>query len=79
MQNPTTFQVLGQRIRAARKAKRMSQEDLALEADIAMNYVGGIERGERNPSLRVLCSIAKILECDVGSLCHDFPFPYETF
>lgn len=78
MQNLTSLQVLGQRIRAARKAKRLSQEDLALEASVAMNYVGGIERGERNPSFRILCAIARVLSCDVGTLCRDLPLPHET-
>jgi transcriptional regulator with XRE-family HTH domain len=69
--------VLGQRIRAARKAKRLSQEDLALEADIAVDYAGGIERGQRNPSFRILCALARTLGCDMGSLCRDLPRPQE--
>ncbi|WP_244567925.1 helix-turn-helix domain-containing protein [Bradyrhizobium erythrophlei] len=39
----------------------MTQEELAFEAEIDLTYVGGIERGRRNPSLMVLVRIAKAL------------------
>jgi transcriptional regulator with XRE-family HTH domain len=39
----------------------MTQEQLAFEAEIDLTYVGGIERGRRNPSLMVLVRIAKAL------------------
>lgn len=70
---------MGERIREARKIKGMSQEDLALEAGIDPSYVGGVERGQRNPSFRVLCAFAKTLGRDVGSLTRNLPFPNEKF
>lgn len=69
--------MLGERIRAARKAKRLSQEDLALEADIDRSYIGGVERGQRNLSFKKLCAIAFILGCDAGSLCSGLPLAHE--
>lgn len=57
----------------------MSQEDLALEAYIDPSYVGGVERGQRNPSFKVLCAFAKTLGRDVGSLTRNLPFPNENF
>lgn len=39
----------------------MTQEGLALEAGIDLTYLGGIERGKRNPSVAVLGRIAKSL------------------
>lgn len=53
--------IVGANIRDLRKAKKRSQEWLAGEADIDLTYVGGIERGKRNPSLLVLVGIAKAL------------------
>jgi len=73
----TSLQVLGERIRAARKAKGLSQEDLALEADIDRSYIGGVERGERNMSFEKLCAICWIIESDLGSLCSGLPLGHE--
>jgi transcriptional regulator with XRE-family HTH domain len=39
----------------------MTQEQLAFDADLDLTYVGGIERGKRNPSLLVLARLAKAL------------------
>jgi len=39
----------------------VTQERLAFEAEIDLTYVGGIERGKRNPSLAVMARIAEAL------------------
>ena len=67
------LQELGRRIRAARKALGLSQEELAYESDIDRSYIGGVERGERNITFRVLCKIATALRCDVAALTKDMP------
>jgi transcriptional regulator with XRE-family HTH domain len=77
LKKPTSLQLLGERIREARKAKGLSQEDLALQSDTAPSYIGGVERGQRNPSFKKLCAIASTIGCDVGSLCRDLPLPQE--
>lgn len=64
---------LGEHIREARKAKGLSQEQLALQAEIDRSYVGGIERGERNVSFLTLVKIAICLECDVSKFTKDIP------
>jgi len=79
LRKATSLQLLGQRIREARKAKGLSQEDLALESNTAPSYIGGVERGQRNPSFKKLCAIAKIVGCDVGTLCQSLPLPDDTF
>ncbi len=40
----------------------MTQEQLAFESQIDLTYLGGIERGRRNPSLLVLARIASALD-----------------
>jgi transcriptional regulator with XRE-family HTH domain len=68
-----SLKVLGERIRQARKTKGLSQEALALESNIDRSYIGGVERGQRNPSFKKLCLIAKTVGTDVGTLCRNLP------
>jgi DNA-binding XRE family transcriptional regulator len=70
---PSDLVELGNRIRAARKASQMTQEDLAYESDIDRSYIGGVERGERNVTFTILCKIAKALKSDVASLTEGLP------
>ena len=51
----------GAAIRSIREEQNMSQEQLALNAEMDRSYVGGIERGERNPSLTNVFKIADAL------------------
>ena len=53
--------VVGRNVRKARKSRRMSQEQLALQADLDLRYLGGIERGEFNPTVSVLGKLAAVL------------------
>jgi len=77
LKKTTSLQLLGHRIREARKVKGLSQEDLALQSNTAPSYIGGVERGQRNPSLKKMCAIARILGRDVGSLTRNLPLPHE--
>jgi transcriptional regulator with XRE-family HTH domain len=52
---------LGVAIRAARTELGLSQEVLAIDAELDRSYVGGIERGEHNMTLLNLQKIAKAL------------------
>ena len=51
----------GRRVRKLREAKGWSQESFADEIGIHRTYIGGIERGERNPTLTTIVRIAKAL------------------
>ena len=51
----------GETVRELRKKKGWSQEDLALEVGLDRTYIGGVERGERNISLRNICRLAQAL------------------
>jgi transcriptional regulator with XRE-family HTH domain len=59
---------LGQNIVFLRKARHLSQEDLALEANLDRTYIGGIERGERNVAGVNLCKIARTLNVNPSRL-----------
>lgn len=58
----------GRNLRAARKAQGYSQEGFALLVDLDRTYIGGIERGERNPGLKVIIRIASALNVEVVQL-----------
>lgn len=58
----------GRRVRAARTALGLTQEEVAFRAEIDLTYVGGIERGVRNPSLIVMGRIADALRVELRDL-----------
>ena len=60
--------IVGTNVRRLRQAAQLTQEQLAFEAHIDLTYVGGIERGKRNPSLLVMVRIAKALKVELSSL-----------
>ena len=51
----------GARVRALREAQGFSQEAFAEKCHLHRTYVGGIERGERNPSLKNVAALAAAL------------------
>jgi transcriptional regulator with XRE-family HTH domain len=63
----------GRNLRAARLRRKLSQEKLALVAGLDRTYVGGIERGERNPSLVNICRLATALGTSPARLMKDLP------
>ena len=52
---------IGRNIRKYRLEKKLRQEDLAERANLSINYVGAIERGEKIPSLESLITIINAL------------------
>ena len=52
---------LGRNIRRLREAKGLSQEQFADEAGIHRTYVSDLERGSRNPTIRVVERVARAL------------------
>ena len=63
--------ILGKNVRRLRQQKGLTQEQLAFEAEIDLTYVGGIERGKRNPSLLVMARIADALSVSLPKLIGD--------
>lgn len=66
--HPSARQIFSQNVRKLRIAKSLSQEELAELSDLHRNYVGGVERGERNVSIDNMERIAKALGTTIGSL-----------
>jgi transcriptional regulator with XRE-family HTH domain len=60
---------LGKRIIELRHQKGFSsQMSLANKAGMDRTYIGGVERGERNPTFLILEKLAKTLGVDMGDL-----------
>ncbi len=59
---------VGARIRKARRAKGISQEQLAFAANLDRSFVSGLERGEFNVSLLALAKLARVLGVKLGAL-----------
>lgn len=69
MAEPSTLLVgLGHVIREARSDSRISQEELGLRTGVHRNYIGGIERGERNPSVSTVAVLAEELGVKMSEL-----------
>jgi transcriptional regulator with XRE-family HTH domain len=49
---------LGRALQEARIERGLTQEALSLETGVHRNYIGGIEREERNPSVAAIVSLA---------------------
>jgi transcriptional regulator with XRE-family HTH domain len=59
---------LGDTIRLTRAEKGLSQEALAVDAELDRSYVGGIERGEHNVTIINLSKVAKALGLPISTL-----------
>ena len=61
MTENSQLQKFGEYIRTIRKAQNLSQEQLAELSGLHRNYIGGVERGERNIALLNIIRIAQAL------------------
>ena len=62
---------LGRRMRALRSERGWTQEELASRAKKHPTYIGGIERGERNPTLTVLADVARAFGISLAALMEE--------
>lgn len=69
--------VVGTNVRRIRLERGISQEGLAYDSEIDRAYLGYLERGTRNPTVRLLARIAEVLGCTVAELVteSDAPLP----
>lgn len=54
-------QQVGLNVQRLRRARSLSQEQLAFESGLHRTYISGVERGVRNPTIVVLARIANAL------------------
>ncbi len=66
-----TLGALGQAVRRFRTERGYSQEGFAALVGLHRTYVGGIERGERNPTIKTLRRMAKALNIPVSRLIRE--------
>ena len=62
---------IGKRIRKARMAKSLKQEELAEKCGLSVTYIGMIERGEKIPKLETFIEIANSLDVSADILLAD--------
>jgi len=61
----------GKVLRERRKQAGLTQEKLALEADVQRNYVSLIERGVHQPTINIIFKLASALGCKPSDLVAD--------
>lgn len=59
---------ISQRIRAFRKLKGLTQNELADQLGVSIAILGAIERGSRKPDYKIIQNIAGVLGIDVEEL-----------
>jgi transcriptional regulator with XRE-family HTH domain len=62
------LKTLGAAIRAARKARDLSQESLAVDAGVDRSYLGALERGEVNVTVMVISRVCDALRIKPSEL-----------
>ena len=65
---------VGRRVRELRRQLNISQEELAARADLHRNYVGSVERGERDVGITAIGQLA----AGLGVSLADFFEPFRT-
>ena len=58
----------GRNLKAARRARRWTQEDLGHAAGLHSTEVGRLERGDREPRLSTIVRLARALELTAADL-----------
>lgn len=64
--------LVGWNLRRIRVARNISQERLAFDSSVDRSYLGGVERGEENPTIDVLERLAATLAVPLKELFSDY-------
>ena len=67
-EDKSASQKFGQVIKALRKKRQFTQEDLSEKSDIGVQYISRIETGTANPTLKVISAIAVALNAALPEL-----------
>lgn len=62
------YNIIGERLKQARKAKNLTQENLAEKLDVSIAYLSRIERGDALLNLKRLSQICEILDVSEGEI-----------
>lgn len=66
---------LGEAVRQFRKARGLTQEDLSGLTELHRNHIGGIERGERNITIKTALALARALNVQPAELFAEYHRP----
>lgn len=72
MRRATVLARFGKTLRELRTERGLSQDELAARAGLDRNYIGMIERGERNPAIVNVVKIAQALDVPPSELFRSF-------
>lgn len=61
----------GTRLKTLRKERGLTQKEFSVKSGLHINYIGMVERGERNPSLKNIEIFAKTLGVSLSELMGD--------
>jgi transcriptional regulator with XRE-family HTH domain len=68
MSQHTNLKVFGKHLRELRQSRGLSQEKMAELSGLHRTYYGGLERGERNPTLLTLIKISESIKINLIDL-----------
>jgi len=68
MKNKDLINLLAKNLKRIRQRQKISQEELSFRCELNRNYLSDIERGNRNPSLKIIEKIANGLKVNVIEL-----------
>ena len=74
MQPEIDYLKIGQRIKAARQEKKMSQEELGAQIGCSNNHVSHVEVGQTKISLPMLLKVSRVLDKDFDYFLSDTPY-----
>lgn len=70
-----TLGILGARLRERRRELRLSQEALAVRAELHWTYIGQVERGQHDFGVHSLLKLARALQTEPGRLLEGLALP----
>lgn len=68
-----SYKRIGQKIRAMRKVRKLTQAELAEHANLSVPYISHIENGIKQASLQAVVNIAEALGCTADKLLYEKP------
>ena len=72
------YALLGERIRSARRSKRLDQEHFAISIGLTRTSVINIEKGRQRPSVYQICMMAQILDVQLIDLIPSIILPHSA-